>query len=156
MRRVGAAWLALAALAALGGSCGCSSKPAEGTKRDVRATWESGVVRATGVEVYVDGKWRKEGEFVYFDKDGDETHRGSFHDGLESGVWQERYDDGGVGRGEYLAGKRHGDWTYMHKNGRLAQQGKYEAGKRVGKWKVLSPTGERLPDVDYDGRADAE
>jgi hypothetical protein len=134
-------------------SCGPPPTP-EGTTRPLEKTWPSGVVRARGTEVFHDGEWVKHGEQVYFDEDGDETHRGPFEYGLETGVWHERYEDGGTARGTYRAGKRHGPWTYMHANGRLAQQGVYVDGERDGVWKLWSPAGEARPDVSYPRPAD--
>jgi hypothetical protein len=130
------------------GACG-PTEPAEGTTRALEKTWPSGVVRARGAEVYHAGEWVKHGEVVFFDEDGDESHRGPFEFGLESGVWHERYQDGGRARGEYRAGKRHGPWTYTHANGRFAQQGAYVAGERDGVWKFWSASGEARPDVVY-------
>jgi antitoxin component YwqK of YwqJK toxin-antitoxin module len=129
-------------------ACGPPSPP-EGATRALEKAWQSGVVRTRGTEVYHDGEWVLHGEVVYFDEDGDESHRGPFEYGLESGVWHERYPDGGSARGKYRAGKRHGPWTYMHANGQMAQQGAYKDGARDGVWKFWSPLREPLPDVEY-------
>lgn len=145
MRRIRAALLGALGAAA----CACSPSTPEGTTREVKATWPSGVVRTVGVEVFHDGAWQKRGEFVFFDEDGDESHRGSYVDGLESGAWTERYEDGVTGRGEYVRGQRHGEWTLLHPNGKLAEKGRYEAGKRVGAWKAWSPAGEPRPERTY-------
>jgi hypothetical protein len=145
---VALAFGALLVLTLSAGACGPPT-PAEGTTRALEKTWPSGVVRARGTEVFHDGEWVKHGEVVFFDEDGDESHRGPFEHGLESGVWHERYPDGGSGRGTYRAGKRHGPWTYTHANGRLAQQGVYVDGERDGVWKSWSPSGEPRPDLDH-------
>jgi hypothetical protein len=99
---IGALLLAIAA-----GACGGTE---EGTTRPVEKSYPSGVVRTRGTEAYFDGKWRSHGEFVYFDEDGDETHRGAFERGLETGPWTERGADGSLGKGVYLEGERHGPW----------------------------------------------
>jgi antitoxin component YwqK of YwqJK toxin-antitoxin module len=128
---IGALLLAIAA-----GACGGTE---EGTTRPVEKSYPSGVVRTRGTEAYFDGKWRSHGEFVYFDEDGDETHRGAFERGLETGPWTERGADGSLGKGVYLEGERHGPWAYFHANGKYAERGSYERGKRVGEWVRFHP-----------------
>ena len=145
MRRAG---VALALLLGLS-SAGCGESAAEGATRPLRLTYPSGVVRTEGTEVYRSGKWRKHGAVVFFDEDGDELTRGHYTDGVESGEWNERYDDGGTGHGHYVGGLREGEWIYMHKNDRLHQKGRYERGERVGVWKEWSPAGEPRQDRVY-------
>lgn len=129
-------------------ACGPDDPP-EGTSRPLEKTWQNGVVRIRATEIFHDGEWVKHGPAVFFDEDGDESHRGEYDHGLESGVWTERNDDGGTGRGPYRAGKRHGAWTYMHANGRLAEEGQYVDGRRDGIWKAWAPSGAALPDKLY-------
>jgi len=141
--RASVCWL----LALVATACGPKFPP--GTTRKAEAKWPSGVVRCVGTEVFQDGTWHKDGVFVFYDEDGDEFRRGGYTLGLESGVWEEHYEDGGTGHGSFLAGERQGTWSYMYKNGRLQQRGAYESGKRVGTWEDWSPAGERRPDLVY-------
>lgn len=153
-RRPWVTWLASAALAVLAivSLARCGPSTAEGARRPVEAKWPSGVVRAVGEEVFHDGKWLKEGEFVFYDEDGDESDRGAYLHGRETGAWRQRYDDGSTGSGEFVDGKRHGPWTIWHKNGHKAEQGQYVEGERVGLWKRWSPADEPRSDLDYSKR----
>ncbi len=140
---------AVLALALWLSAAGCADSVPEGTTRPLRATYASGVVRTEGTEVYRGGKWLKHGPITFFDEDGDEVSRGQYTDGVETGEWHERYDDGGTGHGHFVDGLREGEWLYMHKNGRLHQKGRYERGERVGVWKEWSPAGEARADREY-------
>ncbi|MEZ6017038.1 MAG: hypothetical protein R3F49_18120 [Planctomycetota bacterium] len=143
--------LTLCALSGLGAWAGsCAPSIPDGTTREVRLQWPNEVVRTTGHEVRRSGKWVKTGEFVFFDENGDETHRGSYTDGLEDGAWVERTEDGQTARGAYVAGRRDGQWKYYYPNGKLAEQGAYLAGARIGTWRQWSAAGEPRPDKVYD------
>jgi len=154
------AWSICLALAgaALAGNC---SGVEEGTRRTLQDHWpardgEDLRLRCAGEEVYQDGKWRKDGGFVFFDDIGRET-RGHYALGLETGEWLERYESDSTGQGEYRAGRREGTWTYVHADGYRQEEGTYVAGKRHGTWRSWYSSGQQRSEVRWvDGMKSGE
>ncbi len=140
--------LLLAALVACGG-------PPEGAQREVLEHWPAStgaapLVRVRGQEVAQDGKWMREGQFVYYDKQGREVARGTFRRGLEHGPWEEREEGTGfLGRGEYRDGLRVGEWNYFHSSGEREARGGYVEGKREGVWTLWYKHGQTAAELTY-------
>lgn len=125
VRAVLTACLALAA---------CGPDTAEGTQRPLRVEGRAGIVTVEGTERYTDGAWRKHGPFVFRDDRGEVIAEGHYREGLETGAWKERYEDGSIGRGAYVEGSRQGEWQTFHPDGSLQDKGTYDRGLRTGEW----------------------
>jgi antitoxin component YwqK of YwqJK toxin-antitoxin module len=144
--RAAAFWLAWLACVACG--------PADGTRRPLRVLWpgtgDPPAPRCIGEELRHEGAWVKDGPVVFFDRAGRETQRGAYALGLESGVWTERDRETGLlGKGEYVAGRRHGEWSYFHPSGTLAQRGRYAHGLPDGVWERFEESGARASEVTW-------
>jgi antitoxin component YwqK of YwqJK toxin-antitoxin module len=61
--------------------------------------------------------------------------------GVQQGLWKELHPNGQIkSKGEYLNGKRIGEWVYYFSNGKVEQKGKYDnKGKAQGIWKWYYP-----------------
>lgn len=91
-------------------------------------------MRCRGEEAFHRGRWVKDGEVVFFDTEGRETHRGTYRLGVEHGSWRERSEDGSIGAGEYRDGAREGPWRYAYPGGARQEEGSYVRGERDGRW----------------------
>ncbi|MFN6037583.1 MAG: hypothetical protein ACK452_03875 [Bacteroidota bacterium] len=62
------------------------------------------------------------------------------------GYWIEYYQDGEIrGSGNYLSGKKAGQWKYQYPNGKLEQEGKFDNnGVQIGEWKWYYENGNLL------------
>ncbi len=109
----------------------------------------AGLVAVEGTEVFSDGEWRKQGEFVFYDEGGEEIGRGSYKDGLEDGPWKQKYSDGCTGVGNFRGGSQSGPWKTFHKNGKLQDSGSYDAGMREGTWLSFRKDGSKLREAEY-------
>ena len=144
-------------LAAGVGALSCGPDTREGTLRRLRDEGHAGIVTVEGRERFSDGEWRKHGEFVFRDDHGEVTATGFYENGLETGAWQETYEDGSKGRGNYLAGSRAGEWKTFHSNGALQDSGAYDRGLRTGHWISRRPDGTLLREADYrEGKLNGE
>ena len=146
------AWAICLACAAATLAATCSGDE-EGKRRVLQEHWPTHGgqdlrIRCAGEEVYHDGEWLKDGEFVFIDDAGRET-RGHFTLGLESGEWVERYDSDSTGQGEYRAGRREGTWTYVHTDGYREEEGAYREGRRHGTWSSWFSGGQKRSEVHW-------
>lgn len=140
--------LALVSLSALAlSACGPSHK--EGETRLMRKEGRVGLTSAEGTERFLDGKWQKHGEFVFYDEAGEEISRGLYRNGLEDGPWTQLYEDGCRGVGSFKEGWRQGAWQSFHPNGKLQDQGGYERGQRTGPWVSYRDDGSKLREAEY-------
>lgn len=88
------------------------------------------------------------------------TWNGACVDSLASGFgaeeWRYLNDDGEEdsqkGAGEYVAGKRHGDWTLRDRDGGVEEEGPYMDGKRHGDWTRRWPDGSVWEATYVDGK----
>lgn len=71
--------------------------------------------------------------------------------GRQQGIWKEFYPDGKTkSKGEYLNGKRVGEWVFFHPNEKIEQKGVYDRkGKAQGSWKWFYETGNLLREENY-------
>lgn len=112
-----------------------------------------------GIEATWDPKGNKTLELFYMNgkPDGTETRwddsqmvlRGTWKDGLRTGVWEEWHRNGKPkSRGEYAinadasASNRNGRWTIWAENGQKISEGNYVAGARNGAWSEWYPSGQ--------------
>lgn len=125
----------------------------DGTRRTLLEHWPARGeqelrVRCAGEEVYLDGKWLKDGDFIFIDNLGRETV-GHYRLGLETGEWLQRYEAGSTGQGEFRAGLREGTWTYVHSDGYRQEEGTYVAGQRHGTWRTWYAGGAPRSEVHW-------
>lgn len=143
-------WL-LTGLLALG-ACG----PPEGEVRELVLNYDGPKptpIRVKGSQVFYEGEWVPDGGFVYYDKQGNVTHRGYFELGLESGEWSQLNKDGVTGVGRYNLGERHGLWAYRYASNLMREEGTYDNGKRVGTWTSYYSDGTLEAETPYvDGK----
>jgi antitoxin component YwqK of YwqJK toxin-antitoxin module len=71
--------------------------------------------------------------------------------GREQGIWKEYYPEGQLrSHGEYLNGKRIGEWVFYHVNEKIEQKGVYDKkGKAQGVWKWFYESGNLLREENY-------
>ncbi|MEC8512421.1 MAG: hypothetical protein VX015_09770 [Planctomycetota bacterium] len=139
------------------GALSCGPETREGTLRRLREEGHAGIVTVEGRERFSDGEWRKHGEFVFRNDQGEVTATGSYADGLETGAWSETYEDGSKGRGNYAAGSRTGEWNTFHPNGARQDSGAYDRGLRTGPWVSRRADGTLLREAAYrEGKLNGE
>jgi hypothetical protein len=63
-------------------------------------------------------------------------------EGQKTGPWSEDDPHGGVMRGSYLAGERHGTWRHFFADGRVRAEGTYDRGVLHGAWTWYRATGD--------------
>lgn len=133
----------------------CGPRVPEGTIRPLKSEGRAGILLLEGTERYTDGEWLKHGAFVFRNDRGEVIAEGHYERGLESGMWQETYDDGSTGRGQYAEGSRTGEWSTFHPRGRrelggtLQDQGFYDRGLRTGLWISFRPDKTKLREAAY-------
>lgn len=54
--------------------------------------------------------------------------------GQKTGLWDEADSHGGLMRGEYLDGERHGHWQHFFVDGTMRSEGGYDHGELTGEW----------------------
>ena len=142
---------------------GCGPAPADFQQRPLVQYWRTGSqlpigdrapqagppIRCQGQEVYIDGKWVKDGPFTFYDERGNEVASGSYHAGVEQGPWTQAEAGGVLARGAFNGGRREGPWTYTHPNGQTQEEGAYANGKRVGMWRGWRADGSLAAEVNY-------
>jgi antitoxin component YwqK of YwqJK toxin-antitoxin module len=134
--------------------------PPELAKLDVKTTYyENGAVKFTAT--YKDGV--AEGIQREFSPDGKVIGAKVFVDGVltgegildtagrQQGLWKEYHPNGELKlQGEYLNGKRIGDWVFYYPNKKIEQKGKYDKkGKAQGAWKWYYESGNLLREENY-------
>ncbi|MGK0220237.1 MAG: antitoxin component YwqK of YwqJK toxin-antitoxin module [Planctomycetota bacterium] len=138
----------------------CACGPPEGERRELALHFDGpkpSPVRVRGEQLFHDGEWIPDGDFVYYDKQGNVTHRGQFELGLESGDWSQLSKDGVTGTGRYNLGERHGDWTYHYASKLVREEGSYDNGKRIGIWSRYYSDGSIEGKTPYvDGKIEGE
>lgn len=121
--------------------------------------YEGAIVKSTGT--YKNGI--PEGAFREFSLEGKITSSKIYKDGFligegiydeankEQGLWKEYHTNGQLkAQGEYMNGKRIGEWSFYHANGKLEQKGKYDKkGKAQGLWKWYYESGHLLKEENY-------
>ena len=146
--------LAIALSACDGGGGGVKASEPEGTRREALAHWNSingrdPIVRMRVWEEVVDGKWVKQGEFVFYDTVGREIASGTYENGLEHGPWVQTEEDGDRGHGRFVQGKRDGGWTYYYRNGAVQEAGAYVDGRKHGQWLRYFENGDPRAELMY-------
>ena len=65
------------------------------------------------------------------------------------GKWERLANNNTKWKGEFLGGKKSGEWKHNHDNGTLQQIGIYENGEKTGKWKSYHKNGQLSSIIDY-------
>ncbi len=134
--------------------------PPELAKLDVKTSYfETGAVRFTatykdGVAEGIQREFSPEGKVIgaKLFVGGILTGEGILDTaGRKQGAWKEYFLNGTLqSKGEYLNGKRIGEWIFYHPNGKIEQFGKYDRkGKAQGPWKWYYETGTILREENY-------
>ena len=133
---------------------------AELVKLDVRNEYyENGKLKSSGTfkDGYAEGITRyysEEGKIVNSKifKDGELFGEGIYDEkGYQQGRWKEYYASGELkGEGEYIDGRRIGDWIFYHQNGKIEQKGKFLKGaKPSGLWVWFYESGNMLRQENF-------
>lgn len=133
---------------------------AELVKLDVQNDfYESGKVKSSGtfkdgVAEGVTRYYSEEGKIINSKiyKDGDLIGEGIYDEkGFQQGKWKEFYPGGELkAEGEYLDGRRLGDWIFYHQNGKIEQKGKFLKGaKPNGNWVWYYESGNLLREEKF-------
>ena len=97
-----------------------------------------------------DGKEVKVKE-KYFYEDGKLKMEGDFLDGKREGEWQAYFDNGQLqSEGFFKANKRIGVAKVYYPNSKLRYEGQYENDKEVGHWKFYNEQGQLIKEQDFE------
>jgi antitoxin component YwqK of YwqJK toxin-antitoxin module len=132
----------------------CGQSAPEGARREVVQHWpargsRAPIVRVRGREVVKAGDWVKEGQFVFYDRDGREVGRGGYSDGLEHGPWVQTEESSHVAKGSFRMGRREGPWAYTFSSGQQQEEGTYVSGQRTGLWQRWYEDGTLAEECTY-------
>lgn len=133
---------------------------AELVKLDVKNDfYESGKLRSSGTfkEGTAEGVTRfysEDGKIINSKiyKDGDLIGEGIYDErGYQQGKWKEFYPGGELrAEGEYIDGRRNGEWIFYHQNGKIEQKGKFLKGaKPSGNWVWYYESGNLLREEKF-------
>lgn len=92
----------------------------------------SNFVTKEQIDRYSNGKVRR-GYEARFYPDGEMVFHGRFVEFWETGKKHSK--------GRYVEGKKEGEWTYWHGNGRIAKKGSFVNGKLEGRWLYVTEDG---------------
>ena len=106
---------------------------------------ETGEITVKGE--YIEGT--EEGEWFYVQ--GKAIERGSYSDGMKTGLWITKWREDGksISEIEYNQDLYHGKYTLYHSTGKIRETGKYADGERVGIWHLYDEEGEILLTTVY-------
>jgi antitoxin component YwqK of YwqJK toxin-antitoxin module len=103
---------------------------------------------------------KKDGDWVYYHKNGQLMKKGNYKNGKKEDAWVRYHDNGQLSlKGNYANDKQEGDFIGYHDNGKLSRKGNYKNGLREGNfldykedgtvWKMFTGTfknGEKISD----------
>ncbi len=118
-------------------------------KKKSSGTYKNG--QPDGVTRFYNEEGKVNGSKIY--KEGILISEGIYDErGFNQGKWKEYYLTGELrSEGEYLDGKKVGEWVYYHQNGKVEQRGRYDkTGKATGDWKWYFESGNVLRTEKYD------
>jgi len=107
-------------------------------------------------EEFKDGKKTgyKKTDFT-FNENGQLVAERIYKDGNSLGIT--KYDENGQkeSEGNYINGKKNGNWTFWHENGQKESEGNYINGKKNGNWTYWNEKGQIYREKNYkDGKKD--
>ena len=92
---------------------------------------------------FINGK--REGAWVYFNKNGQINTKGHFKNGLEEGSWFSYHENSKLyTKGDYNKGKKEGFWVRYWNNEQLMSKGNFKNGKKEGYWVNYNQNGTTL------------
>ena len=84
--------------------------------------------------------------------DGDVSGEGRVKDGKRHGKWTWYHKNGGLKAvGKYAHGELDGYWEWWRESGKPLQAGSFDGGQQVGSWKRYYDNGQLWDEGDYDG-----
>lgn len=91
------------------------------------------------------GLWR-----YYAEEDGSLQSEGEYVNGKKNGQWKIYYPSGKVSAsGSYVNDEMTGPWTYYYEDGAVSSSGEYVGGKRNGYWSTLNIDGSKSSEITY-------
>jgi antitoxin component YwqK of YwqJK toxin-antitoxin module len=103
---------------------------------------ELGQKTAVGI---VDTANNKQGEWTFFDDNGNIVSKGNFVNDKKEGKWTYFYPDGKIMQtGEYIEGKPDGKWLWYYQTGQLLREENYEYGLKYGAMYELDIQGDTI------------
>ena len=104
-------------------------------------------------EIIVKGEYlegTEEGEWFYIQ--GNAFEKGTYYDGMRTGLWTTQWRDTGtmISEIEYDKDLYNGKYTSYFGTGKMKETGKYSAGERVGTWFLYDEEGELVLTTVYD------
>ena len=85
------------------------------------------------------------GKWTGYYEDGSKKFTGAYKNGQESGLWETFYPSSNVtsSSGNFVNGRRDGEWTYQYQSGKLREKGSFENGVESGVWTNYYENGQK-------------
>jgi hypothetical protein len=85
---------------------------------------------------------KREGIWIWENKNGQLNTKGNYKNGKEEGTWSTYYDRGHLSdKGDYKDGRKEGVWVSYWNETQLMSKGDYKNGKKEGSWVSYSNNG---------------
>jgi antitoxin component YwqK of YwqJK toxin-antitoxin module len=89
---------------------------------------------------FMNGK--RDGTWVYFNKNGQINTKGDFKNGVEEGSWVSYHENSKLyTKGDYKNGKKEGPWVRYWNNNQLMSKGNFKNDKKEGVWVSFNQDG---------------
>ena len=88
---------------------------------------------------------------IYWEGDGTLKGAGNFLKGKKEGEWTlyHRFSGEKLAQGLYKDNKQSGPWVFFHKNGQKLTEGEFDEDQRKGPWVEFYDTGQKKADMNY-------
>tara|TARA_B110000438_G_scaffold211560_1_gene203624 strand:- start:45 stop:491 length:447 start_codon:yes stop_codon:yes gene_type:complete len=88
---------------------------------------------------------KRDGTWVWENKNGHINTKGNYKNGKEDGAWVTYHENGQLySKGDYKYGKKEGSWVRYWNNAQLMSEGGYKNGKKVGSWVHFNQDGTEM------------
>ena len=88
---------------------------------------------------------KREGAWVWENKNGQINTKGNYKNGKEEGPWVTYHENGKLfTKGDYKVGKKEGTWVRYWNNAQLMSKGDYKNGKKRGSWVHINKDGTEI------------
>lgn len=94
---------------------------------------------------------RKIGKWTGYYESGSKKFSGNYDNGIETGIWMTYHDktESVSSQGEFIDGKRHGEWKWFHANGQVREIGTFIHGKETGTWTTYYANGQKKGEGEF-------
>lgn len=97
-----------------------------------------------------DAQNKKQGKWVFFDREGKKTEEGNFTNNRKNGLWKSYYSSGRIKNEIIYQGNRpNGLAKFYYENGTISEQGVWKINKWVGEYKYFYQNGNLAYDWKY-------